>query len=133
MLSSKYKFTIILLWLASLIAIYLFGYYQGHIKTFNNFVKQFEASEIEVGYGRYIGYKNISANIEQNEIDKAKCRADLNASALYDELKICFSKNECKKLFDEEKEFEVSPELFEGKPKSFKYYPVINGIRSCKN
>lgn len=133
MLSSKYRLIVFFFWLLSLFIVYVFGYNQGHTKTFRGFIKQYKVLEIEVAYGRYVGYKNISANISKGKLKEAKCQSDLNASSLYDQLKICVLDEKCRHLIDKEKEYSISPELFEGQINDFKYYPEVNGMRSCRN
>jgi hypothetical protein len=115
----------------ALLAAYSFGYQYGHKTTLRSFVKQYKDSEIIVGYGRYIDYRNISTDISKGKYDYAKCAADLGASDLYDELLTCLSDKNCSKLIDKEKEYKIAPELFDKKPLGFKYYAVKGGIRSC--
>lgn len=125
-----------IVWSVIAIIALCFSYGVGSILTYKaalrDFTKQYNDSQIRVGYGRYIGYRNIATNIEKQKYDYAKCAADLSASSLYDELTTCLADKECSKLIDKEKEYKIAPELFDKKPAGFKYYADKDGVRSCE-
>lgn len=128
---TKYKVYILVgLWLFSLLLSYGVGSITAHKAALRGFVQQFKSSEIEVGYGRYIEYRDMSTYIEQHKYEAAKCVADLGASSHFEQLETCLADTQCSKLLD--KEHKIAPELFDKKPTGFNYYPIKNGIRSCK-
>ena len=125
-----------IIWSVSIVLALLLSYAVGSIMGKNaalrSFVKQYKASDIEVSYGRYIGYRDISSSIEHQKYDSAKCVADLNASGLYDKLTACLSDNECSKLIAKDTEYKIAPELFDKNPIGFRYYTIKDGTRSCE-
>jgi len=91
---------------------------------------QAEKADAQVALGRYTIYRDMAKDIKTGRYERAQCSARLGASSMYDNVKTCLAKSECRDSI-EKKAHEVAPELLGEVPLEFEYLESKNGIRHC--
>jgi hypothetical protein len=94
--------------------------------------KELWLSNMEVGLGRYIEYRDISSFIDNRNYLQAKCLADVGASDWYENLEACKGDSQCELRLDKYNAKHKAPELYNASLKKFKHYKINNNIRSCE-
>ena len=128
---NKKKIIVIVLVMSHGVA-YVLGSIINREKILSEISKEFERANAEVNLGRYMEYRDIIVSVNDKEYGKAKCYAQLGASAMYDDLKSCVAEADCgnsimRKINDN------APEILDDGTLNFTYLERNkNGIRLCK-
>lgn len=126
----KKKIIWIVIFLISHAIFFIVGDIRGKHLAMNYVFKEAKKADIEVALGRYTIYRDIVADIKSGKNDFAICRADLEASAYFDDIKSCLANQDCRGSI-EKKTREVAPEALSELPLKFNYLKSENGIRRC--
>ena len=125
------KIVIAVILLISHFGFYVLGSMVNRQVMLSSFSKEFKQADAEAILGRYDEYKYIALGIKEGKYNKAKCAAELGASAMYDDLKSCVTDQDCRVVI-EQKLHEVAPEVFGDAPLKFSYINSKDGIKSCE-
>lgn len=89
-----------------------------------------QLTDAEVILGHYSIYRDISAEIGSAKFDKAKCNADLGASAMFDGVKGCLSDANCRAGL-QQMALTIAPEILGDGTIPFDYVSTKNGRKEC--
>lgn len=113
--------------LVVLMGVFLLGYVSARHQVINSFkgLDQFNT------LARYETSRDIAIFLKNGNIGLAKCLADLDASSLFDDVRMCLSNKRCAKYIINDVK-QRDPNMLEKNPKpSFDYLKSIDGKRSC--
>ena|ERR1700730_1284290 len=106
------------------------GTIAGRHTALKYFVTETEKADARVTLGHYAVYRDIAVDIKAGKYDKAKCRAELGASSMFDEVKACVANKNCGPSVEKEAR-QSAPEVLGQGPLAFGYIASKNGIRQC--
>jgi hypothetical protein len=96
------------------------GSIAGRHTALKYFVTQTEKVDARVTLGHYALYRDIAVDIKAGNYDKARCRAGLGASSMFDEVKTCVANKNCGRSVEKEAR-ESAPEVLGQVPLAFGY------------
>jgi len=82
--------------LASYVVVFVGGTFTGRQVTIKWFANATQVADAEVMVGHYTTYRDIALDIGAGKIDRAKCNADLGASAMLDGIRDCMAEETCR-------------------------------------
>jgi hypothetical protein len=115
---------------ASYVAIFIAGSALGRHNALSYFTNQTEKWDARVSLGHYTAYRDIAVAIKTASYDRAKCSAQLLASAMLDEVKRCIANNACRGFLEKEAQ-ESAPEALGQAPLPFTHISGSIG-QTCK-
>lgn len=115
---------------ASHAIVFFGGTVLGKESTTNGFLAATRLADAEVILGHYSTYRDISVEIGSGEYRRAKCNADLGASAMFDGLRDCLLDTRCATRL-QQIALSVAPEILGDGPMPFDYASTKNGRKDC--
>jgi hypothetical protein len=94
-------------------------------------VTEVEKADAHLLIGHYTGYRDIALDLIGGNSEKAKCLAELSASAMFDSLKTCVGNAECLNAIERNLRVDA-PEVLGEAPLKFDYLKSKNGIKICQ-
>jgi len=128
MLRNKVVFALILL--VSHAVFFVGGAFTGKQVTTSWFVGETQVADAQVVLGHYATYRDIALDISAGRVGKAKCNANLGASAMFDGVKDCLLEESCKARL-QQFVLQSAPEISGGAPIPFEYIATKDGRKSC--
>jgi len=128
----KKKVVIALLLLVSHSTFYILGSIINRNVMLGLMTNRIEEDIAKITLGRYVEDRQIVLDIKGGNAGKAKCMAELFASNMYDDLKSCLGKQNCRSAM-EQKIHQFAPEVLGEVAMPFTYIESKNGIRSCES
>ena len=102
----------------------------GERTALKDFTTQTEKADAQVSLGHYTVYRDIAVSIKNNRYERAKCSAQLTASAFLDDVKRCVANSACRGSIETEAH-KLAPEVLGQAPLSFDYIGSKGGVRTC--
>lgn len=128
---SKRRVALVVFLLISHLAAYVLGSVINRQVMLRSLSKEFNKENAIVNLGRYTEYRDIALDIKANHYDKAKCSAELGASAMYDDLKSCLANQDCRAAI-EKRTREIAPEVLGESPLKFTYLKSKDRVKTCE-
>lgn len=128
MLRKKVVFAVILL--ASHTIFFVGGTFTGKQVTTSWFVGETQVADAQITLGHYTTYRDIALDIGAGRIGKAKCNAELGASAMFDGVKDCMLEESCKARL-QQFVLQSAPEISGSVSIPFEYIATKDGRKNC--
>lgn len=129
MLRKKVVFAMVLL--VSHAIFFVGGAFTGKQVTTSWFVGATQVADAQIALGHYATYRDIALDINAGQIRKAKCNANLGASAMFDGVKDCLLEESCKARL-QPFVLQSAPEISGSAPIAFEYIATKDGRKNCE-
>lgn len=112
------------------VIVFVGGTLTGKQATTSWFVGETQVADAQITLGHYTIYRDIALDIDAGRIGKAKCNAELGASAMFDGVKDCMLDGSCKAKL-QQFVLQSAPEISGGVPVPFHYIATKGGRKNC--
>lgn len=119
-----------LLLIVTHLATFFFGQAAGRNFVTASFVAQVKKANAEVALGNYLVYRDIVIDLEAGNLRRAKCNAQLGASAMFDGVKECLADTRCNRNIGPAAD-KSAPEIKGGEKAPFEYLETKGGKKYC--